>query len=82
MKNRMILAASIALAFTTSAFAQDNAQPMPASQADDQMAPADSQPMAADAQPMATTTPRRMSIIGHPGSTTPIWQPIWAHIWP
>ena len=60
MKSRMILAASIALAFTTPAFAQDNAQPMPAPQADDQMAPADSQPMASDAQPMATTTPRRM----------------------
>ena len=60
MKNRMILAASITLAFTTSAFAQNNAQPMPAPQADDQMAPADSQPMASDAQPMSTTMPRRM----------------------
>ena len=60
MKNRMILAASIALAFTTSAFAQDNTQPMPAPPADDQMAPADSQPMASDAQLLSTTTPHRM----------------------
>ena len=69
MNNRMILAASIALAVTSSAFAQDNSQPMPAPpagdqmapapQADDQMAPPDSPPMAADAkQPMANTKHR------------------------
>ena len=59
MKNRMILAAGIALALTTSAFAQDNTAPMPATQADQQTAPADSQPMDADAQPPMANTKHR-----------------------
>ena len=59
MKNRMILAASIALALTTPAFAQDNPQPMPAPSADAPMAPANSQPMNADAQPPMANTKHR-----------------------
>jgi glucose/arabinose dehydrogenase len=53
MKSRMILAASIALAFAAPAFAQDSQTPPPAPPAD-QAAPADSQPMTADVQPPAT----------------------------
>jgi glucose/arabinose dehydrogenase len=54
MKSRMILAASIALAFAAPAFAQDSQTPPPPAPAD-QAAPADSQPMNADVQPPATT---------------------------
>lgn len=56
MKSCMLLAASIALAFTTSAFAQDSTQAMPAAPADEQAAPADSQPMAADDQQPVVNT--------------------------
>lgn len=60
MKTHAILAASLALALSTSAFAQDKAAPMPAPvPADDQAAPADSPPMASDAQqPVANTKHR------------------------
>jgi len=48
MKTRMILAASLALAFAAPAFAQNNTPP--ASPADDQAAPAASQPASSDTQ--------------------------------
>lgn len=64
MKSHMILAASIALAFTTSAFAQDNtapaadnSAPMQADESTAPAAPADSQPM--DAQPPMPNTKHR-----------------------
>jgi hypothetical protein len=56
MKSRMILAASIALAFTAPAFAQDNPQTPPATPAD-QAAPADS--ANADVQQPAPATKHR-----------------------
>ena len=50
MKTRLILAASIALAFAVPAFAQTYSSSPPASAATDQPAPADSQPASSDTQ--------------------------------
>ena len=57
MKSHLILAASVALAFAAPAFAQDNTQPMPASNTDDQAAPVDSQRMNSDS-PQRSYAPR------------------------
>jgi hypothetical protein len=50
MKTRLILAASIALAFAVPAFAQSYSSSPPASPASDQAAPADTQPASSDTQ--------------------------------
>ncbi len=47
--NRTVIAAALALAFATTAFAQDDTQTAPAMPAGDQSMPADSQPMNSDA---------------------------------
>jgi hypothetical protein len=68
MNNRLILAASLALAFAAPAFAQDSTQP--ASPADDQAAPTDTQPASSDTQ-QPPAKPRHRHVTHQQGMAGP-----------